>query len=505
MKRRTVLSAGLLPFLPSAATARTRGAAGSGLSPVPVAPDSAARTVAPDSAARAGEAAPGGLSLVTVAPASAARTDRRPVGGGVHDPRAGKTFISWGGFQEDNYVQEYDHRRRTWSAPKRVAGGDNDSHNYPTLIQADDGHLLVFRGLHNRELWVARSPRPHSIEGTWTDTIIPEGLGATYPMPVKTSDGTIFVFIRETAGDFDPNYPTDTRPMKYVRSVDNGLTWQSSAALTGDRWCIAPLNRPDNMNEIYMGQLRHEPATRTHPERIAMVWTLAGGGPEGHLHDRYHRNIYYAAFSPVDLRFRSAADLRVGSAVDMRVGSAEDRRFRPAMAGRDAVPGHDLGTSIDNDDQEQHLKVADTELQTINPRSPDYISLVGSTLGGRAPFVVWMQIDGQGQVHGHSAVHLGGGWRHQELGTGARFRDMEPAGDLSWRVYATPDPAAPGVDIYRLMPGFSFRRESSLVTPQAVQRIEVIAGSRSPARLLLTGNSSAREVTIADGDVYVAG
>jgi hypothetical protein len=445
MRRRTVLSAGLLPFLPSAATARTHGAA-----------------------------APSRLSLVTVAPASAARTDRRPVAGGVHDPRAGKTFISWGGFQEDNYVQEYDHRQHTWSAPLRVAGGDNDSHNYPTMIQADDGHLLVFRGLHNRELWVARSPQPHSIEGVWTDTIIPEGLGATYPMPVKASSGAIFVFIRETAGDFDPNYPTDTRPMKYVRSVDNGLTWQSSAALTGDRWCIAPLDRPDNMNEIYIGQLRHEPATRAHPERIAMVWTLAGGGPEGHLHDRYHRNLYYAAFSPADLRFRSAA-------------------------------GHDLGTSVDDADQELHLKVTDTALQTVNPRSPDYISLVGSTLGGRAPFVVWMQIDEQGQVHGHSAVHLGAGWQQQELGTGARFRDMEPAGGLSWRVYATPDPAAPGVDTYRLVPGVSFRPESSLVTPQPVQRIEVIAGSRSPAHLLLTGSSSAREVTIADGDVYVAG
>lgn len=434
MRRRTVLAAGFLPFLPL----------------------------------------PGRPPLVTVAAASAARTDRRPVAGGVHDSRAGKTFISWGGFQEDNYVQEYDHRLGIWSAPVRVAGGDNDSHNYPTLIQADDGHLLVFRGLHNRELWVARSPRPHSILGDWTDTIIPEGLGATYPMPVKTSSGAIFVFIRETAGDFDDNYPTDTRPMKYVRSVDHGLTWQSSATLTGDRWCIAPLDRPDNMNEIYIGQLRHEPATRAHRERIAMVWTLAGGGPEGHLHDRYHRNVYYAAFSPADLRFRSAA-------------------------------GHDLGTTVDDADQEQHLKVATTELQTVNPRSPDYISLVGSTLGGRTPFVVWMQIDELARVHGHTAVHLPGfGWRHKDLGTGARFRDMEPADDLSWRLYATPDPAATGVDTYRLVPGVSYRRESSLATPQPVQRIEVIAGHRAPARLLLTGNSSAREVTVADGDVYVA-
>ncbi|MEU4235934.1 BNR-4 repeat-containing protein [Actinoplanes sp. NPDC026619] len=396
---------------------------------------------------------------MTVAAAQAARTDRRPVAGGVHDPRAGKTFISWGGFQEDNYVQEYDHRRRTWSAPVRVAGGDNDSHNYPTLIQADDGHLLVFRGLHNKELWVARSPRPHSIAGEWSDTIIPEGLGATYPMPVKTASGDIFVFIRETAGDFDKTYPTDTRPMKYVRSTDHGRTWQSFP------WCIAPLDRSDNLNEIYIGQLRYEP----HANRIAMVWTLAGGGPEGHLHDRYHRNLYYATFSPADLHFRSAA-------------------------------GHDLGTTVDDGGQERYLKVAQTELQTVNPRSPDYISLVGSAEG--RPFVVWMQLDEQAAVHGKAAVYRGG-WRHQDLGTGARFRDMEPAGDGSWLVYATPDPAASGVDTYRLRPGVSWRRKSSLVTPQPIQRIEVIAGHRGPARLLLTGNSSAREVTVADGDVYV--
>jgi len=413
--------------------------------------------------------------VTTVAAASAARTDRRPVAGGVHDPRAGKTFISWGGYQEDNYVQEYDHRLGTWSAPVRVAGGDNDSHNYPTLIQADDGHLLVFRGLHNRELWVARSPAPHSIDGEWTDTIIPEGLGATYPMPVKTMDGHIFVFIRETAGDFDPAFPTDTRPMKYVRSTDHGRTWESSSDLTGERWCIAPLDRPDNMNEIYIGQLRHEPATRRHPERIAMVWTLAGGGPEGHLHDRYHRNIYYATFSPRDLRFRSA-------------------------------DGHVLGTRVDDADQERHLKVAETALQTVNPRSPDYISLVGSAYGGSRPFVVWMQLDSASVLHGYSAVHLpGSGWRQRELGVGARLRDMEPVDDHTWRLYATPEPAAPGVTTWRFTPGRAPRPETHIDTPQPVQRIEVIGGHRDPARILLTGASSAREVTVADGDMYVAG
>jgi hypothetical protein len=412
-------------------------------------------------------------TVMTTATSVAARTDRRPVAGGVYDARADTTFIAWGGAHEDNYVQAYQHRTRTWSAPVRVASGDDDSHNYPTLVQADDGHLLVFRGLHNKELWVARSPDAHSIGGTWTDTIIPAGLGATYPMPFKTADGTIFVFIRETAGDFDKTYPTDTRPMKYVRSTDNGLTWQSSETLTGDKWNIAPLGRADNMNEIYIGQLRYEPAF----DRVAIVYTLAGGGPEGHLHDRYHRNIYYTYFTPRDLHFHAA-------------------------------DGRDLGTRIDDAEQEAYLKVVETPLQPVNPRSPDYISLVGTTFGV-SPFVVWMQLDETGLVHDHAAVFTGlpasSGWYTREIGTGARIRDMEQSGPATWRVYATSDAATSGIDTYQLFGGLVWHHESTIPTAKAVQRIEVIGGYRDPARILATGASSDRDVAVADGDIYVAG
>jgi len=107
--------------------------------------------------------APVSMRVMTAATGVAARTDRRPVAGGVYDAVARKTFISWGGQYEDNYVQAYDHRSGTWSAPVRVAGGDNDSHNYPTMIQATDGHLLVFRGCTTRNSgWPVRRRRTRS-------------------------------------------------------------------------------------------------------------------------------------------------------------------------------------------------------------------------------------------------------------------------------------------------------------------------------------------------------
>ncbi|MGC9669040.1 BNR-4 repeat-containing protein [Planosporangium sp. 12N6] len=441
---------------------------------VPAAPALAAPAESTGSAESPGSADRAtAVTVMTPATGVAARSDRRPVAGGVHDARADTTFITWAGQFEDNYIQAYDHRTGAWSAPVRVGDGGNDSHNYPTIVQADDGHLLVFRSLHNTELRVARSATPHSIDGTWTDTVIPEGQGATYPMPFKAADGSIFVFIRETAGDFDKKYPTDFRPMTYVRSTDNGLTWQSSEQLTGDRWTIAPQDRPDNMNEIYIGQLRHEPAVPGRPERVGIAYTLAGGGPEGHLHDRYHKNVYYTYFTPSNLRFHAA-------------------------------DGRDLGTRIDDPEQERYLKVADTALQTVNPRSPDYISLVGS-VAGRAPFVVWMRLDPAGVLHDEVAVHTPWGWRSTEVATGVRVRDMEQVDPLTWRVYATVEGATSGIATYLLTAGTWWRPESVIGTPKAVQRIEVIGGYRDPARILASGGSSARDVSVADGDIYVAG
>jgi hypothetical protein len=376
--------------------------------------------------------------------AVAARTARLPVADSAHDALARGTLGCRGGHREDDYPRAYDHRGRTWSAHVRVAD-DDDPDGDPAMIQAADGHLLVFRGRRDGGLWMARSARPHAIDGAWTEVAIAGGLGATYPMPIRTADGTIFVFIREAGGDLDPYHPADACPMTFVRSTDNGLTWRSSASLTGHRWAIAPLDRADQMNEIHVGQLRYEPATPLYPERIAIVYTLAGGGPGGHLYDRYHRNLYYAHFTPSDLHFHAA-------------------------------DGRDVGTTVDDAGQEAYLKVVDTPLQSVDSRSPGYLSLVGSTLAAW-PFVVWMELDADGRVRNRVALWSPlGGWRTRDVATGVRVRDMERLDGKTWRVYGTDDGGATGIATYRLTSGTDWRFESAIATPPATQRIEVIGG-----------------------------
>ncbi|MFD9734288.1 BNR-4 repeat-containing protein [Umezawaea sp. NPDC059074] len=407
------------------------------------------------------------FTTTTTATSVAARSDRRPVAGGLYDAVAKKTFVSWAGQFEDNYAQSFDHRTNQWSTPVKYADGDSDSHNYPTLVQAKDGHLLSFRGRHNVELVLNRAPEAHSSEGVWSERVISKD-AATYPMPFVTADGTIFVFFRETSHDLVPAIPTDTRPMQYVVSKDNGQTWKTSQELTGNKFALGSDTRTDNMNETYFGQIRQEP-----DGRVRIVYTLAGGGPEGHLHDRYHRNIYYTWFNPKNLHFYSAS-------------------------------GRDLGTQVDDADQEKYLKVIETPLTLPNAvKSPDYIQLVGTTLG--QPFLLWFSGDeAKGPLHNYLSWWNGFKWQTKEVARGLRVREMEPLNFATWRVYATED-GKPNVNTYKVTLGRTWEAETVIPTAKPVQRIELIKDFRDPVRVLLSGASSAREVAVADGDISVAG
>jgi hypothetical protein len=82
---------------------------------------------------------------------------------------------------------------------------------------------------------------------------------------------------------------------------------------------------------------------------------------------------------------------------------------------------------------------------------------------------------------------------------------MAKVNELTWRIYATVEGTTNSVGVYQLYGGAWLNQESTIPTAKQVQRIEVIGGYRDPARILMSGNSTGRDVTIADGDIYVAG
>jgi hypothetical protein len=261
--------------------------------------------------------------------------------------------------------------------------------------------------------------------------------------------------------------------MDFVRSTDNGVTWASSKTLVGQsQFVIGTTTRSDHMNEVYIGQLRLEPATAGRPERVHMVWTLAGGGPSQHLHDWFHKDIYYCTFEPATMRFKS-------------------------------VTGADVGTQVGPTDYDA-CRVLTTDLvRPAELKSPDYIQQVGYLSDGR-PFLVWITMDDTGLLHNTVAVWSGSAWQRREVATGLRTREIERLGPNSWRVYANRE-GTPNVQTFLLDNGQTWTAESTITTAKEIQRIEVIAGFRDPARVLISGASSDRDVAVADGDIYVAG
>jgi hypothetical protein len=431
-----------------------------------------ASAVGPHGVGDAGAAAGPVFTAKTAAAKVAARTDRRPVAGGVHDANVHKTFICWAGKNEDTFVQAYDHATATFSKPAKVSSGGGDSHNYPTMVQAADGRLLIFVGIHNSKLTVARSAQPHAITGTWTVKSVAEGPAASYPMPFRTADGTLFVFFRETTSELTSSAPIDTRTMQYVRSTDNGVTWRSAKQLTGQPFVLGSNNRSDHMNETYIGQLRLEPATAGRPERVHIVWTLAGGGPSKHSHDAFHKDVYYATFDPATLHFKTAG-------------------------------GTDLGPQLGNAELAQAQVISTSITNPGGLKSPDYIQLAG-WLGDGRPFLLWMTSDSKKLVHNFAGVWTGSKWQVTEIATGLRTRDMEPLTESTWRVYANRE-TKPNISTFLITGGRTWTAEATIATPKEIQRIEVITGGLDPARILASGNSTNRSVSVADGDIYVAG
>ena len=378
------------------------------------------------------------------------RTDRRPMPVGFYDASVNKTFVSWMGPGSDALVKEYDHATGMWSADK-IAGNSpfSDSHNYPSMIKGRDNRLYIFYGCHNSPLRMAVSPNPLSTAGTWRDVNIGAAPDASYPAPVVTSDGDIFVFIRLTRAR---NGHSDDRPLAYIKSTDNGQTWTRQTVLD-------PYPRPDNLTEIYNGKISYQPAQGDRKARIHLAWTLAGGGPGSHQHDAYTRNIYYAYMDPA-------------------TGTLYD------------ITGRDLGPSIDNAEQEMYCKALDTGCSNCAHQTGYQISV--SYNDDASPLILFGHF-----MNGLTAVRrVGTGWMAKVVTpqTGEP-RDINRIGPSAFQVFRT---SGSTCVVHRTTDGGdTWRLETTVTAPHAVGRCHVINNYHPDVKLFMEGN-------VAGGDTSTA-
>lgn len=403
------------------------------------------------------------LNMRTISEDAGIQTDRRPISVGLYDSTVNKTFVSWMGSYSHPMIKEFNHTSKTWG--QDIQAGLSpfaDKHNYPGLLQAIDGRLLIFYGAHNSVLKVTTSQNPNSIDGTWNDRELVNAQGATYPAPIITKDGTIYCFYRITMKDIytSDNYPTDYRPLGFVKSSDNGESWEYAVKL------IDNYPREDNLCEIYNGKISYQPANDSVSERIHIAWSIAGGGPDNHQHNLYRRNIYYAYLNLLNNHVYN-------------------------------IDGDDLGLDIDNYEAENKCKVLVNEAPPLGENTGYQVSV--SYMDNGKPLIVF-QFENL-----KSAIWNGSNWVINEVAvTTGEPREIEKIGANSFSVYRT---AGKNIYIYSTDDGGnSWSNTDKIVAPVDLARCYVINNYRDELKLLMTeSKSDGYNVEESNRDILVAG
>lgn len=121
----------------------------------------------------------------------------------------------------DPYVVE---KGNNWSDPIQVGTNPlaNDDHGCPSILIDTAGYFHVFYGCHVTFIQHAKSTNPNDISA-WTDKGNIGNAQSTYPQPILSNDGDIYVFFR-----------SGTQPAgeeSYIKSTDLGESWGGVTAI----------------------------------------------------------------------------------------------------------------------------------------------------------------------------------------------------------------------------------------------------------------------------------
>jgi hypothetical protein len=391
------------------------------------------------------------------------RSDQRPIPIGFYDKKANKTFVTWMGIKSQSIVKEYDHKTAKWSENKIVGTPTFvDKHNYPGMLQGKDGRIYIFYGCHNSTMRMTVSPKAGSIDGTWKDGFIDSAERASYPAPVITSDGTFYVFYRDTRKN---NGHADDRPYQFVKSTDGGTTWKRQMA-------VDPYPRTtDNMTEVYNGKVTYQPAMNKQLAKIHLAWTIAGEKVGKHAHATYGRNVYYAWLNP-----------------------ANDHLYN--------IGGVDLGKTIDNIELDKYCLVLDTGIPEKGHMAGLQVSVHYRDNGSPLIYFDNQRLGGPG-----SATWNGNEWEFSLIGKtngdDRELRDpreLEKIGADGFRVYK---PAGKKINVYKTMnAGKTWELETSVSVDVEVDRVYTITNGHKDAYLLIT-EAGDRDIEIPKRDVFI--
>jgi len=391
------------------------------------------------------------------------RSDQRPIPIGFYDKSVNKTFVTWMGAKSTTVVKSLDHTTNKWSDDKVVGVSTFvDKHNYPGMLKGNDNRIYIFYGCHNSTMRMTVSPKPLSIDGTWEDKFIDIAERASYPAPVITSDGTFYVFYRDTR---QTNNYSDDRPYQFVKSKDNGKTWTRQMV-------IDPFPRTtDNMCEVYNGKVTYQPAMQGKKAKIHIAWTLAGEKLGKHAHATYGRNVYYAYLDP-----------------------ANDHMYN--------ISGKDLGTTIERSELDEFCKVLDTGIPETGHLAGLQVSVHYRDSG--SPLIYF---DNQTAGGPGSATWDGSKWIFSTIespGNSVRDlrdpRELEKFGAESFRVYK---PSEDSIKVYQTTNGGrSWQLETTIPVGEKVDRVHVIENAHPNAKLFIT-EAGDNTLDIAKRDIFI--
>jgi len=171
----------------------------------------------------------------------------------VYCQELNRTYIVYFGKNYEINITYFDHDTGMWASPVTIDTIPQDVHLAPAMIINNSGYIYVWYGSHNSVSELAISNNPHDIS-SWTLTTW--GPQMTYPLIVKLTNGTIFVFYRDYDGFNDRSYC-------YKISYDGGNTW------TDETEFIQTVD--GGLGEVYLGDVFYDP----YMNRLHFVWVDA--------------------------------------------------------------------------------------------------------------------------------------------------------------------------------------------------------------------------------------